>query len=999
MNLYYRLCWLPLSITIVFSFLLCQQALSEPVVEKTAAGDWVEHLAIPPANEIPVDELQDGQYYVLVDTQILVKEGSPTEHFKHYAIKIINASGLEESSQVSFSFDPAYQEAMLHSLQIRRQGQLLDRLPGAEVQLLRREKDMKALMYDGHYTANVIVDDVRVGDVIEYAYTISGENPVYQNHFARWVDTNWNVPVDSNHFRLIWPKTRRLYQKSHNTDLALEQDQQGDSIIYSLSQKKVPPVHRNSHTPRWFRRYGSIQLSDAANWSEVVEWAMPLYQQAYATNDEVAELIETSAPPGQTDAEKVMWALNYVQNNIRYLGIELGVNSHQPSQPGETLQRRYGDCKDKTVALIALLHQLGVTAEPVLVNSRLKHKTDNLLPTIRAFNHVIARVRVDEKTYWLDPTLKYQGHSLGKIYQPNFGVALVIAPGQRALTQMPTNDHLYGTHVQETFDLRPGFNEPVTYEVRTRFHGYNAEDNRHLLAEDGAKAIQEKYLRFYSQYYEGLASTAALEINDYSAQNERRIREQYRIDSFWERDEADDLWRGSIYASSLYTYLEKPEQRQRHEPLYLEHPVNIRQTTQVLLPESLTIHQSVFTEQNQYFKFTSKTSCNSNSKTLTLAYSYQSYTDTVTAEALAEYMSALERVHAEMDYHLNRPISETPSESGDGWWEWVVQNVEAILAIIVAVLLLPGGYCLFEWWRDSRKQGSQENGFYYAVSLGKFCVVFLGTLGLYPFYWFYRNWHAVKQRDQSDIMPFWRTFFHVFWYYPFYLDLKRDSQQRFGRSILPQVPWIITLLLLLVAAHLSDRFTDEGYEFLYLISVVCYLPFVRYILLINRHNHSLNKQHSRFRPRHILMAGFVAMLILVNTGCHLYWIPIDEVVRGKRLPDWDRAFMQRQGLLKEDAELLYFYSDALLLTRRDGNGVTDTNVFSYWYDQEQQTLLTRNIDYKGIDDIDVEFATSDSDTTVITVIPKNGTSFILYASSEKGKDRLFVEEIRKRLGR
>lgn len=968
----------------------CQPALSAPVVKKSIPGDWVLPIDIAAISETPSTEIQDGQHYLLVDTQVRVAEGAPVQHYRHFAIEVANPSGMEATSQISFVFNPAYQKASLHSLVIRRQGKLLDRLPAAEIQLFRREKDLDALIYDGRYTANVIVDDVRVGDVIEYAYTISGTNPIFHNIFSYTLDTNWSVPVNKNYFRLIWPKSRKIFERGHNTDLTLVRRDQGDSIIFSLLQKKVPPVRRNTQVPDWFRRYGYIQLSEMKNWAKVVEWALPLYRPAYQGDSSTAKLIATIGQSVESDPERAIWALNYIQNSIRYLGIELGINSHQPSPPGDTFERRYGDCKDKTVALIALLTRLGVEAYPALVNTSLNHQLDTLHPTIRAFNHVIARVLVDGKAYWLDPTLKYQGHSLENVFQPNYGVALVIAPGETNLTRMPSNDHLRGVHIEDKFDVQKGFSYPASYTVKSTYRGFNAEDLRYRMAEEGRSAVEEDYLNYYTKYYEKIEKADAIQVDDDLAQNELRLHENYRITDFWEKDEADGRWEGTFYTNALYPYLKKPKQRQRHEPFHIDHPVNIRQTIRVQLSEPWDIQATAFTERNAHFKFTSRVSYDDGSKTLQLDYHYRSFKDFVTPQELAEYLAALDRVDDELDYYLSNPLVDAAPTRAKIWLEWL----QARIYLVIFALLL--AYCLLEWWWDARKPATRENGFYYAVSLSKFIVLFLATLGLYEVFWFYRNWQYVKQRDNSDIMPFWRAVFSVFWFYPFYQDLKRDSQQRYGRSMLPKPYWIILLLILLVGLGVGENLGD-AFEYLNLLGVICFLPFTNYILLINEKKSDSVISHSCFRLRHFVLGAMATVLLLFHFGSLLYWIPNGEVVKGHQLPSWELKFMQREGLLQEDARLLFFYSNDFLFMRNDGNGVTDTNVFSYWHEKDSSILSTKSTTFDDIDDINVQYAESKGEDTIITIIPKNGSSFILYASSENGNDKLFVQAIRDRL--
>jgi len=606
------------TICILASLLLSSMPISAatPEVKTSAPFKWVKRLEVEPVSDVPLDEIKNGQYYLLVDKQIRIEENIPTQYYRHFAIQVVNAAGMEDASNISIVFDPEYQKVNFHSLKIRRKGKIIDKLHLAEIQLLRREEELESQIYDGRYTANVIVDDVRVGDVIEYAHTLTGDNPVYDNIFSYRIDTSWGVPVLKNNFILIWPKTRQLYQKSHNTNVVLTRQDQVDYTVYSLNQKNVKPIRRNSETPKWYRRYGFIQVSETRDWADVIDWARPLYRPAYQTDVSTKELSVRLGRPVGTEEDRVIRVLNYIQDDIRYLGIEFGVNSHKPSPPQVTLARRYGDCKDKTVALIALLTAQGFETYPVLVNTSLQKVLGNLHPTIHAFNHVIARTTVNGKQYWLDPSRKYQGQNLEKTFQPDYDMALVIAPGETGLTQMPANDHLVGVQIEETFDLRQGIQKAALYRLTSKYQGLNAEKKRHQLAEEGRQAVASDYLNFYSKYYAKIETANPMEVIDNQKQNELHLHESYRIESFWEKNDKKKQWKCNFYTNALYSYLNKPKQRQRHEPFSINYPVNIHQTIRVLLPEPWDIQTSNFTEHNSHFKFTSNVSYDNGTHTL-----------------------------------------------------------------------------------------------------------------------------------------------------------------------------------------------------------------------------------------------------------------------------------------------------------------------------------------------------------------------------------------------
>ncbi|WP_293882968.1 tetratricopeptide repeat protein, partial [Sphingomonas sp.] len=75
-----------------------------------------------------------------------------------------------------------------------------------------------------------------------------------------------------------------------------------------------------------------------------------------------------------------------------------------PQKPERTWQVRYGDCKAKTLLLLAILHAMNIDAEPVLANASLGDFVPDRLPSLAAFNHILVRATIGGETFWLDGT-------------------------------------------------------------------------------------------------------------------------------------------------------------------------------------------------------------------------------------------------------------------------------------------------------------------------------------------------------------------------------------------------------------------------------------------------------------------------------------------------------------------------------------------------------------------------------------------------------------------
>lgn len=965
-----------------------------PKVYKAQLPSWVNKQSFRKTSDIPYEKLIDGEYFILVDKQIKVTESTPAEYFEHYAIHVVNENGLEASSQISVNFAPEYQKLVFHQLNIYRKGEKINKLQKTKIETLRRETRMESLIYDGIYTANIIIDDVQIDDIIEYSFSIIGDNPIFNNIFSYGLPVSWEVPVRKHCFVIHWPKNKPFYQKSLKTGLTLMKIETSDYDIYSLHQENIKPVPINSESPSWYQSFGKIQISEIGQWSDVVAWALPLYQVAYEKSAEASKKAKEIKEAHVVKDDQIITALNYTQKKIRYLGIEIGKSSHKPRMPDETIRRLYGDCKDKSVALIALLNAMDIDAKPALVNTYAKQSIRDWHPSVNAFNHVIVRVKNNGEYYWLDPTRKFQGKNLKKVFQPNYGVALIISPTETELTAMPDSKQFYQTDLMETYDLRAGINKSAEYTVETMFFGSNAEYMRHSFAERGLAEHQKNYLNFYSQYHSGIKVTSPIEYIDDETENRLVIKERYHIDNFWEQNDEKNQFEGYFFAWEVNRFLDKPEQRIREEPFSWRHPVNLTQTIHILLPESWDIDNSEFTEKNQHFQFYTKTAYDGTTHTIELVYQFQTFKDAIMPDEIPGFIASLEKVYDELNFWIFSSISHTQLKSNDeGFSPWIMKNLYLIFLILLVLII---GYIFLEWFLDMRKPAPEQSAVYYPVSLIKLFILTISTYGFYHLFWFYKTWKYIQKRDDSAIMPFWRTFFSVFWFYPLYSDLKHDSHQRFNKNILPASFWIVLLLILYVILSIMSDF-DSIFGLAYLLTGLCVIPFVNYVNYINRDAPEVISFNSRFRPRHIIMGIMVFASVSITVATEFYIIPSDQIVEGYRLQERDIKFLQQKGLVKNRDDLKYFYSDDFWTLRNDGNGITNDHVFSFWRDEETGVFNIRKANYSEIKNIDVKYAQESENNTTITIIGKDDSEFILFASKEKGKDRKLVREIEKKL--
>src|SRR5262249_39491814 len=141
------------------------------------------------------------------------------ERYFHESYKVTSQAGLDAGSQIKPEFDPTFQELIFHSISIRRGEKIIDALRPREIKLIQPEADLDEREYNGRISALIFLSDVRVGDIVDYAYSVNGSNPVMRGRFAGRIFLVGNHLTQFLRLRLVWASGRTLRFKAFNTDL------------------------------------------------------------------------------------------------------------------------------------------------------------------------------------------------------------------------------------------------------------------------------------------------------------------------------------------------------------------------------------------------------------------------------------------------------------------------------------------------------------------------------------------------------------------------------------------------------------------------------------------------------------------------------------------------------------------------------------------------------------------------------------------------------------
>lgn len=613
--------------------------------------NFVNRLSGLPSEE-PRRADQGDSFYVFLDKQLSLLSDVP-EQYVHYESKPLTASALPNTSQVTITFNPAYEKLKLHGIHVWRNGKSIDLTHEVKLELLRREDNLDKSIYDGNVTAVGVLPDIRVNDAIEVEYTISGSNPIFGKRYSSYFSITRELPV--NHYRLIatTPEARPLKIRAPSNVTVKEIKSNGNNQ-YLIQADDVKSLKQEDKTPEWYQPFQLIHLSEYKDWSEVSAWANDLFKVNEELSPEIQAQLQTWKDAHLTKDQLTVEALRWVQSQIRYFGIELGTNSHLPSPPNKTFERKYGDCKDKSLLLSVLLKSLGIEATPTLSALDFRRSPDSLIPSTAIFSHVIVRAVVDGKTYWLDPTLPPQFGKLDSLGVIDYGNVLVLGENSTQLSYA-TYPQDYESHYQVLNHFKLiAYKQPIELSSEIKL-GFNLSELFRTLHEkqsqdDFNKSTQNMILSTYPK----AKPVGDVVFVDDKINNLVTLTSKFTIDDFMKYEPG--RLSSMFVAQESLSQASLPSVSQRLSPYALPAHEHLTETVEFDFPEvpSIKPNKSENSKKGEYWNLT--TNFNISNNKLLIIWNLKANKEAVPSQKISEYSTETKEIRNKMFGALTLPL-------------------------------------------------------------------------------------------------------------------------------------------------------------------------------------------------------------------------------------------------------------------------------------------------------------------------------------------------------
>ncbi|KJD35387.1 hypothetical protein PW52_09800 [Tamlana sedimentorum] len=361
-----------------------------------------------------------------------------------------------------------------------------------------------------------------------YPYTVAFDLEVETSNSAglpSWRPiTSYYIAIEKSSYTLTDNANLGLRFKEKNVDgFKIEKNTTTNTLNYSLSDMKalkpedLSPSFEN-FTPHVlvavdnFQYYGV--LGKAKNWLEYGDWVNnALLKGRDEVTDETKQKILELTANISDPIEKAKKIFQFVQNNTRYISVQIGIGGMQPISALEVDQVKYGDCKGLTNYTKALLNIAGVESYYSIVQAGrdiVDFETD--FASLAQGNHIILAIpKVDNDLIWVDCTSQVHPFNFIGSFTDNRNVLMVKPNASEVVKTTIYPDSLNAQITKAEIKI---LNDGSMSSVLKRTTYGTQYDNRFPLERESDKDIKE----YYKEHWDYVNS---LDVDQYKFNNDK----------------------------------------------------------------------------------------------------------------------------------------------------------------------------------------------------------------------------------------------------------------------------------------------------------------------------------------------------------------------------------------------------------------------------------------------------------------------------------------------
>jgi len=261
----------------------------------------------------------------------------------------------------------------------------------------------------GHICTQYGMPNVQVGSIVDYETESETYNPFRKDFFfPGWGFQDSEGPVRVSEVSVTVPDGTefhyavRNFQDPKTAEPAVSRS--ADAVTYYWKLENVPPIVGEPAMPSYEDVAPFMRGAVFKDWDRIFDWAGAMHKERTKASPELEKFTLDLIKDAKTEEEKAAKIYHYVQKEIRYIAVKVGVASGWGGYDANlTWKRRYGCCIDKALLLTAMFNVAGIKSSPVFINTNNMQEIDFRIPQVY-FDHAITLAEVAGKKTFLDST-------------------------------------------------------------------------------------------------------------------------------------------------------------------------------------------------------------------------------------------------------------------------------------------------------------------------------------------------------------------------------------------------------------------------------------------------------------------------------------------------------------------------------------------------------------------------------------------------------------------
>ncbi|MBW7892488.1 MAG: DUF3857 and transglutaminase domain-containing protein [Chitinophagaceae bacterium] len=362
-------------------------------------------------NKIPENLLKNAHAVKrMEDMRFEVLDLGRSRFYRRYAITVLDESGDTYATAV-VGYDKLTEFKGMEGELYDESGKKLRSLKKREIKDLSASDD------------NNLTDDnrVKVHSFYHrvYPYTVVYETVVQINFnmfYPTWSPVGGeNLSVEQSGMTLVVPAGFPIRYKAFNYSGEPERKTEKNKDFYRWELKDMEAIELEYASPGWSDimpvvYFGPVEFeygkykADISTWQGLGRFIYLLNEGRDVLPPDVKRKVHDLTDGLSSEREKVLKLYDYLQQNTRYISVQLGIGGWQTFDATYVAQKKYGDCKALSNFMYSLLKEAGIRSHYTLIkNGRGQPFFLEDFPSSQ-FNHIIVCVPLSTDTMWLECT-------------------------------------------------------------------------------------------------------------------------------------------------------------------------------------------------------------------------------------------------------------------------------------------------------------------------------------------------------------------------------------------------------------------------------------------------------------------------------------------------------------------------------------------------------------------------------------------------------------------